>query len=93
LAESLSYPFDSLARADLVVDATYQGGIAGNVGDDPLGRLLPCGNQGGFRYRFGSDGTPLFVVLYSDLADPDWPDVLDVELGRFTYWGDNKRPG
>ena len=33
------------------------------------------------------------MVLYSDLADSDWPDVLDVELGRFTYWGDNKRAG
>lgn len=65
----------------------------GNVGDDPLGRLLPCGNQGGFRYKLGVDREPLFVVLYSDLADPDWPDVLDVELGRFTYWGDNKRAG
>lgn len=93
MAESLSYSFDLLERADLVVDATYQGGIAGNVADDPLGRLLPCGNQGGFRYKHGPDGSPLFVVLYSDLADPDWPDVLDVELGRFTYWGDNKRPG
>ncbi len=39
------------------------------------------------------DKEPLFVVLYSDLADADWPDVLDVELGRFTYWGDNKRAG
>jgi hypothetical protein len=35
----------------------------------------------------------LFVVLYTDLSDPDWPDTLDAELGRFTYWGDNKRPG
>ena len=85
--------FDVLPGADLIVDATYEGGRAGNVSDDPLGRLLPCGNQGGFRYKHGADGEPLFVVLYSDLADPDWPDVLDVELGRFTYWGDNKRPG
>ena len=63
------------------------------MADDPLGRLLPCGNQGGFRFKLDADGEPLFVVLYTDLADPDWPDVLDVELGRFTYWGDNKRPG
>jgi hypothetical protein len=93
LARSFGFAFQTLGSADLVVDAVYEGGAAGNVGDDPLGRLLPCGNQGGFRYKLDADKEPLFVVLYSDLADPDWPDVLDVELGRFTYWGDNKRAG
>jgi hypothetical protein len=88
-----THAFPTLSLADLVVDAVYEGGVSGNVSDDPLGRLLPCGNQGGFRYKKGLDKDPLFVVLYSDLADPDWPDVLDVELGRFTYWGDNKRAG
>ena len=33
------------------------------------------------------------LILYTDLADPDWPDYLDVDLGHFTYYGDNKRPG
>ena len=33
------------------------------------------------------------VVLYSTLADTDWPDQLDLDLGRFTYYGDNKHPG
>ncbi len=93
MADASTYSFDALSRADLIVDAVYEGGTVGNVGDDPLAVLLPCGNQGGFRYKKGPDGDPLFVVLYSDLADPDWPDVLDVELGRFTYWGDNKRAG
>ena len=93
MADTSVFPFDGLSTADLVVDAVYEGGTAGNVGDDPLALLLPCGNQGGFRYKKGPDGDPLFVVLYSDLADPDWPDVLDVELGRFTYWGDNKKAG
>ncbi len=93
MAEPSSHAFETLASADLVVDAVYKGGAAGNVGDDPLGRLLPCGNQGGFRYKLDADKEPLFVVIYSDLSDPDWPDVLDVELGRFTYWGDNKRAG
>lgn len=41
--------FDELAGADLVVDRIYKGGTAGNAGDDPLARLLPVGNQGGFR--------------------------------------------
>ena len=40
-----------------------------------------------------SDRRHAFVVLYSTLTDTDWPDHLDLELGRFTYYGDNKRPG
>ncbi len=93
MPEPFEFAFDELRDADLVVDAIYRGGAAGNVADDPLGRLLPCGNQGGFRFKFDPDGEPLFVVLYTELSDPDWPDILDAELGRFTYWGDNKRPG
>lgn len=88
------FPFAELERADLVVDATYQGGRAGHVGDDPLGRLLPVGNQGGFRYS-GSprQGQTKLTVLYTSGADPDWPDTLDRETGRLTYFGDNKTPG
>lgn len=93
MPEPFEFAFDGLHRADLVVDAIYRGGAAGNVADDPLGRLVPCGNQGGFRFKVDPDGEPLFVVLYTDLSDRDWPDILDAELGRFTYWGDNKRPG
>ena len=94
MPESRRYPFDELPTADLVVDALYEGGTKGNTSDDPLGKLLPCGNQGGFRFRNRRVGSgKQFVVLYSDLSDNDWPDVLDVELGRFTYYGDNKRPG
>jgi Restriction endonuclease AspBHI N-terminal len=52
------------------------------------------GNQGGFRYKKHPSGKGyLFLILYTDLADPDWPDHLDVDLGRFTYYGDNKRRG
>jgi Restriction endonuclease AspBHI N-terminal/Restriction endonuclease len=87
-------PFQDLAAADLRIDAIYEGGTAGTAADDPLARLLPGGNQGGFRYKKHSSGKGyLFLILYTDLADPDWPDHLDVDLGRFTYYGDNKRPG
>jgi len=86
-------PFGELPSADLRIDAIYEGGTAGNAADDPLARLLPGGNQGGFRYKKSPSGGFLFLILYTDLADPDWPDHLDVDLGRFTYYGDNKRPG
>ncbi len=32
-------------------------------------------------------------MLYSTLDDPDWPDRIDLELGYFIYYGDNKEPG
>jgi hypothetical protein len=85
--------FDGLALADLVIDANYEGGRARNVGDDPLSRLLPVGNQGGFRYSGSQRNGTRIVVLYTSGADPDWPDSLDRESGRFTYFGDNKTPG
>ncbi|MFE2704529.1 MULTISPECIES: restriction endonuclease [Streptomyces] len=88
-------PFDRLGVADLVVDAVYAGGLAGNSGDDPLGKLLPgTGNQGGFRYA-GSPmkGTVRLAVLYTSGGEMDWPDHLDTETGTFTYYGDNRTPG
>jgi hypothetical protein len=85
-------PFDELTSSDLVVDATYKGGTQGNFADDPIGRLLRCGNQGGFRI-VGKIDAPKLVVLYSSLNDPDWPDELDYQNGLFVYYGDNKKPG
>lgn len=85
-------PFDQLGHAALIVDGIYQGGIVGNVSDDPLGKLLPVGNMGGFRYK-GSVPGPKMVVLYTSGADQDWPDTLDRETGLFTYFGDNRSPG
>lgn len=87
-------PFTDLGSADLYVDRTYEGGVTGNVADDPLQRLLPVGNQGGFRYK-GSPaaGDVRLVVLYTSGEDPEWPDSLDPFTGTFTYFGDNKAPG
>ena len=87
-------PFSDLAIADLVVDRVYKGGSAGNRGDDPIAKLLPVGNAGGFRF-LGSPtrGDVRCLVLYTSAADVDWPDRLDVGSGTFTYYGDNKKPG
>jgi hypothetical protein len=87
------YAFDELKTADLVLEAIYRGGSVGNVSDDPLARLLPVGNQGGFRYKKLAGSGITLVVLYTSGVDRDWPDVLDVHTGRFTYFGDNKTAG
>ena len=88
------FRFDELATADLVVDAVYEGGLAGTAADDPISKLLPVGNQGGFRFKGSIKDLDIrFVALYSSGTDADWPDFLDVHTGRFVYFGDNKRPG
>jgi hypothetical protein len=93
-AVTKTVPFDQLASADLTVEAVYEGGADGNVGDDPLGRLVPVGNQGGFRYAGPQKANDLrMVVLYTSGANADWPDALDRETGLFTYFGDNREPG
>lgn len=86
------FQFEALAQAELVVDALYRGGRSGNAGDDPLSKLLAVGNQGGFR-KCGRGNQTRYCILYSSLADNDWPDALYPENGRFVYYGDNKTAG
>ncbi len=86
--------FANLRASDLIVDSIYEGGARGNAADDPISRLIRCGNQGGFRYTGSWKNHKLqLCVLYSELSDPDWPDSLSPELGVFVYYGDNKAPG
>ncbi len=85
-------PFEDLQDADLIVDTVYSAGPQPNLAADPIGRLLPVGNQGGFRFN-GSLPLPELVVLYSTGGVPGWPDHLDQVNGRVTYFGDNRRPG
>ena len=89
-----TFEFSELADADLVVDATYRGGVQGHAGDDPIARLLPgCGNQGGFRAAQGPDGSIAYAVIFTSLGHTDWPDSIDAEAGTFLYYGDNRTPG
>jgi len=87
------FPFEELKNADLHIDAIYEGGTKGNAGDDPISKIVGCGNQGGFRYVGSIETEIKLCVLYSDLLNPDWPDYLDLISGRLTYYGDNKHPG
>lgn len=86
------FDFDQLSNSDLSVDALYKGGKKRNAGDDPINKLVGCGNQGGFRY-IGTANEPKLCILYSDLLQADWPDEIDDEFGLFIYYGDNRKPG
>lgn len=87
-----SKAFEELQHSDLLVDSIYEGGQSGNVGDDPIGKILPVGNQGGFRFA-GSEANLKYLILYTSGEDAEWPDNIDIETGVFKYYGDNKKPG
>lgn len=85
--------YENLAKADLIVDAVYEGEMGSRLSGEPLSELLPgIGNLGGFRAA-GRGDDKRFVVLYTSGEDKDWPDRLDLSTGQFVYYGDNKTPG
>lgn len=89
------YEFNELDSAPLIIDAIYKS--KGTLfGEGPLGKLLPkLGNQGGFRRVKRQDGSGqlAYIVLYTSLAEVEWPDYLDQETGVLRYFGDNRTPG
>ena len=80
-----------LPAADLVIDAVYDGSGT-QLSGEPISKLLKAGNVGGFRVS-GLGEKKNFIVLYTSGENRDWPDQLDVNTGRFTYYGDNRKPG
>lgn len=86
-------PFANLASADLIVDAIYESSADGQLSGEPISKLLPgAGNMGGFRVS-GRGDRKNWVVLFTTGEDRDWPDSLDLNTGKFIYFGDNKTPG
>lgn len=86
-------PFADLASADLIVVAIYEGSSDGQLSGEPISKLLPgSGNMGGFRVS-GRGDRKNWVVLFTTGKDRDWPDSLDLNTGKFLYFGDNKTPG
>ena len=92
MEQKLEVRFSELIGSDLVVDCIYRGGDSGNVGDDPISKVLKVGNLGGFRFR-GPIDNPTYAVLYTSSENPDWPDTLDLSTGALVYYGDNRKPG
>lgn len=58
------FPFNSIASADLIIDAVYEGGGPAQSLGDPISKLLSgVGNLGGFRAA-GRGNRKKYVVLY-----------------------------
>lgn len=90
---SQTFPFSRLPTADLIVDAIYESSTDGQLSGEPISKLLPgSGNMGGFRAS-GRGDRKNWVVLFTTGEDRDWPDSLDLNNGKFIYFGDNKTPG
>ena len=89
----MAIDFKDLERSDLVIDEIYCGGTATNISSEVLNKLMLCSNSGGFRQVKNKDGKYAYCVLYTTGEDIDWKDYLDAELGRFIYYGDNKKEG
>ena len=85
--------FPDLNGSDLIVDAVYESSSDGQLSGEPISKLLPgSGNMGGFRVS-GRGSRKNWVVLFTTGEDRDWPDSLDLNTGKFIYFGDNKTPG
>ena len=91
-------PFKDLNGSGLFVDTVYEGGPDKNISSEVLSKLLHVGNSGGFRKCMKvADGKKTkdaaYVCIYTTGEELEWRDELDRTLGRFTYWGDNRKAG
>lgn len=90
--------FQDLDKSNLIVDTIYEAGTTANLGSEVLSRLTHVANSGGFRKcKKSVDGKKIneaaYVCLFSTGEELEWRDELDRTLGRFTYWGDNRKAG
>lgn len=91
-------PFEDVPQSDLHVDTVYQGGGTNNLTSEVLSKLLHVGNSGGFRKcKKLADGKKIndvgYACIFSTGEELEWRDEMDRTLGRFTYWGDNRKAG
>lgn len=91
-----SIEWSKLGTSNFIVEATYEGKRSEplNLSCEPLTRLIPgIGNLGGFRVKPKANKDLAGLVLTSTGLEVDWPDSLDIFQGRYTYYGDNRKPG
>ena len=98
MADMNYIPFREISTSDLIIDTVYSGGEEKNISSEVLSKLLHVGNSGGFRKCMKIiDGKKskeaAYVCIYSTGEELEWRDELDRTLGRFVYWGDNRKAG
>ena len=91
-------PFEQAASADLLVDSVYRAGEEKDLRSEVLSKLMHIGNVGGFRKcKKSVHGKKVndvgYVCIFSTGEELEWCDELDRSLGRFIYWGDNRKAG
>lgn len=91
-------PFNALGTSDLFVDAVYKGGQTSDLSSEALSKIAHVGNTGGFRKcKKVVNGKKVndvaYVCIYTTGEELEWRDEIDRTLGKFTYWGDNRKPG
>ena len=84
-------PFAQLEGVHLAAGTVYEGGVTGNLSDDPLARLLKGGNSGGFRYC-GSVDNLNYLIITITTDNQQWTDTIDPESGTVICYGDNRSP-
>jgi hypothetical protein len=92
--------YEQLKESDLVVDQIYHTGPGVGKAGEPIAKLMPgAPNSSGFRISGGGAVGKVehrrvkYAALHSTGKNNDWPDFIDNTFGRFTYFGDNKKPG
>ena len=81
--------FDELPNADLFIDAVYEGSYDGQLGGEPLSKVVP-GGQPRSVFMNGRGDDKRYAVPFTTGEDKDWPDQIDLNTGQFVYFGDNK---
>ena len=91
-------PYEDVPTADLLVDSVYKAGEDKDLRSEVLSKLMHIGNVGGFRKcKKSINGKKIndvgYVCIFSTGEELEWCDELDRTLGRFIYWGDNRKAG
>lgn len=82
--------------SSLIIDAIYENKKPYvNKSCEVLSKLMKVKNSGGFRPigQWKNTFDVKYVVLYSTKEDIYWQDVLNEEIGMYTYYGDNQVAG
>ena len=83
---------------DFIAGTIYESADSVNIKGEVISKLLNVGNAGGFRrLRQKIDGKPTphlaYVCLFSTGQEPEWHDYFEENTGKYTYFGDNRKPG